>query len=399
MTGFLYPTYGPSCSDRIERERESPATVGTAPGTADLNPWQEIDVSNARCSIEGCGNKGRIVRGWCPAHYQRYRAYGSPTGSASPREQRICRLDGCRRIHYCGGYCAPHYRRARKTGDPGTVEVKSRHEVWAAGATEGTCWSCGETKPADDFYTRSNDPAHPKYGLRFAQCKNCVRADIQGWRDANPEIHRERKIGYQLKRKYGIDRDQYDALLAAQGGGCAICGREPAPDGKRPHVDHDHQTGAVRGILCGCCNSAIGQFREDVRLMAQAAKYLRSRPPSGSSRSPKPVAEADVLKLIREKPWLSCTPRRRSELWHLYRLRESDLQQLVASQCGQCLICQAEITSENLTVDHNHDTGRVRGILCGRCNRSIGLLQDDPAVIRSAIRYLNRRRADSAGIF
>jgi hypothetical protein len=73
-------------------------------------------------------------------------------------------------------------------------------------------------------------------------------------------------------RRYGIGADDFDRLVEAQGGVCAICGR-PDPE----HVDHDHETGDVRGILCFNCNGGLGQFRDDVDALFAAAAYLESR--------------------------------------------------------------------------------------------------------------------------
>jgi hypothetical protein len=76
-----------------------------------------------------------------------------------------------------------------------------------------------------------------------------------------------------LKRKYGVTPEWYDATLAEQGGGCAICGRPPRPD-IALHVDHDHATGAVRRLLCFGCNNLLGDARDDAALLAQASAYL-----------------------------------------------------------------------------------------------------------------------------
>jgi hypothetical protein len=72
-----------------------------------------------------------------------------------------------------------------------------------------------------------------------------------------------------LKRKYGLTLEAFEALLASQGGGCAICGK-PDVD----HVDQDHRTGRVRGILCFRCNVAIGQMDDDCERLAAAMAYL-----------------------------------------------------------------------------------------------------------------------------
>jgi hypothetical protein len=109
----------------------------------------------------------------------------------------------------------------------------------------------------------------------------------KAWQKRNPERYAEIQKAYKdsgrkawsvrrahLKRKYGITLEDYVGMLVAQGGGCAICG-EPEPDGRSLHVDHDHDTGAVRGLLCFTCNAGIGMFDHDLRLLDAAADYLR----------------------------------------------------------------------------------------------------------------------------
>jgi hypothetical protein len=62
-------------------------------------------------------------------------------------------------------------------------------------------------------------------------------------------------------------------MLADQDGGCAICG-DPSPEQGSLHVDHDHATGRVRGLLCVSCNNALGAFRESFETFRAAADYL-----------------------------------------------------------------------------------------------------------------------------
>ncbi len=116
--------------------------------------------------------------------------------------------------------------------------------------------------------------------------RNIARA--QKWREENLDRFREnqrrmrntpegkaRQRAGHLKRKYGITVQQYDALLASQGGGCAICGRLPQPDVSL-HLDHDHDSGQLRGVLCFRCNNALGDFDDDPALLQQAVGYLFS---------------------------------------------------------------------------------------------------------------------------
>ncbi len=72
--------------------------------------------------------------------------------------------------------------------------------------------------------------------------------------------------------------EDYDALLAKQGGGCAICGARPfskRAGGKRLSVDHDHNTGKVRGILCASCNFALGKMWDEAVLVQKMLDYIK----------------------------------------------------------------------------------------------------------------------------
>ncbi len=93
-----------------------------------------------------------------------------------------------------------------------------------------------------------------------------------------PERKRALRDGY-YRRTYGLSADDFDAMLDAQDGGCAICRQKPERLASL-HVDHDHGTGAVRGILCVGCNQGLGQFRHDATLLRQAIAYLEGDPPA-----------------------------------------------------------------------------------------------------------------------
>jgi len=88
-----------------------------------------------------------------------------------------------------------------------------------------------------------------------------------------------RVAAVRLLRKYGITQGDYNSILKAQGGVCAICSR---PETSKFHgkvralaVDHDHDTGKVRGLLCWACNGSIGKFGDDPQMLDKAAAYLR----------------------------------------------------------------------------------------------------------------------------
>ena len=84
--------------------------------------------------------------------------------------------------------------------------------------------------------------------------------------------HAEEARKYWLKHNFDISLDQYGAMLASQGGVCAICGRPP--NGKALCVDHDHETEEIRGLLCDNCNLVLGHSRDNSSLLRAAADYI-----------------------------------------------------------------------------------------------------------------------------
>ena len=84
---------------------------------------------------------------------------------------------------------------------------------------------------------------------------------------------REYDKHYQRKRKYGLNAEGFAALLEKQQGRCAIC-CEILGEGQDTHVDHNHETGKVRGLLCRECNLGIGILKDSPTLLYKAASYL-----------------------------------------------------------------------------------------------------------------------------
>ena len=100
-----------------------------------------------------------------------------------------------------------------------------------------------------------------------AQVNNIQRRNRARRGDEYRRLERE---GH-LRRKYGLTQNMFEALVAAQLGNCAICG---ANEDRDLHVDHDHRTNKVRGLLCGKCNKAIGLLQDDPDLLDAAKRYL-----------------------------------------------------------------------------------------------------------------------------
>jgi len=93
----------------------------------------------------------------------------------------------------------------------------------------------------------------------------------------DPEVVRLYNLRGAMKR-YGVTLEWFKSKLAEQDGRCAVCGAVPDPNGvkaaARLHVDHDHETGVNRGLLCHRCNPGVGYFRDDPDLLRKAAEYI-----------------------------------------------------------------------------------------------------------------------------
>lgn len=135
------------------------------------------------------------------------------------------------------------------------------------------CSKCGDILPVYKFGQRKRNPD----GFR-SQCKDCESA---GQKEARKRQLEEDYLGTRLKerknnlkRMFGMSIEEYDKKLDDQGGGCKICGLK-CVSGKRLAVDHDHETGKIRDLLCNNCNGGLGKFQDNPELLIKAADYLR----------------------------------------------------------------------------------------------------------------------------
>jgi hypothetical protein len=162
------------------------------------------------------------------------------------------------------------------------------------GATK-SCKACGAVKPMLEFYAHRSTADG-----RANNCMSCAKLIQREWnaknrdkirqanarRDADPakrQRYRRNSKAWRL-RLYGLTPEGFDRLLADQGGCCAVCGEPGQTWAERNlHVDHDHNTGEVRGLLCGRCNVGLGFFKDNAELLNKALDYLKS-PPASNSR-------------------------------------------------------------------------------------------------------------------
>lgn len=139
---------------------------------------------------------------------------------------------------------------------------------------------CSVCKVLKDFsYFYNSKSSRDGKGYR---CKECDSSARTMWKTLNPERSQRSQRGRNLKCKYGISLEDYEALLLKQGGKCVICKTD---ENKALYginkslnfaVDHCHKTGRIRGLLCNTCNRALGLFKDDKHLLRCALDYLQT---------------------------------------------------------------------------------------------------------------------------
>jgi hypothetical protein len=139
-----------------------------------------------------------------------------------------------------------------------------------------TCSVCQTIKPTREFRNRTwNNYLGHRRGYS-SQCKKCLqkirRKRRAGLKQKDIEKFRKQHRRRNIKTMYGLTEEVYDNMVAAQNNCCAICGDKFI---KTPHVDHDHETGKVRGLLCHHCNVSLGGFKT-IQNLKHAIEYLET---------------------------------------------------------------------------------------------------------------------------
>ena len=142
------------------------------------------------------------------------------------------------------------------------------------------CTVCKVVKSPEDFYKGykaknqryvTKNYIHKKY--LHSRCKECDHLKNTKYAQKNKTALSKKAMTRQRLVKYGLTKEEHDAMLLLQNNLCAICNKTKD---KTLHVDHDHKTGRVRGLLCYSCNTGIGLLKDDIKYLANAIKYLTS---------------------------------------------------------------------------------------------------------------------------
>jgi hypothetical protein len=255
------------------------------------------------CSVDGCEKQAR-ARGWCAAHWKRWRTYGDPLMTKYGQPKPPCSIGGCSNPAYGKGWCSLHWQRWRRHGDPLAVTRTPPSGHLGAVCSVEECdkptkalgW-CGmhyrrhRLTGSLDLLPRVKKP---RERCSVGKCPNA--AESRGWCDkhyqrwrnhgdprmvavseititcSEPECMRRNAKSGVCWKHYRFYIDQFKA---AQKGRCAICGiPEAQAPRRRLALDHDHVTGRPRALLCHHCNVGLGHFKDSRHLLGLAIAYL-----------------------------------------------------------------------------------------------------------------------------
>ena len=206
------------------------------------------------CSVGGCAGKVTSV-GLCARHYHK-KWYAE--------RRKPCSVDGCKRKLMRDGLCSMHLGRRNRYGSEHhkTAQMlrNERTEVVIDGKRQ--CVTCHEWKPNTlEFF----DATRKQTRIKMKQsCSLCCKQYV---------------YAAGIRKLYGLDWPTYQAMITAQCGKCKICLKELAhgsqETSKKPHVDNDHKTGKIRGILCFGCNILLGKAKDSIEILNNSITYLQ----------------------------------------------------------------------------------------------------------------------------
>lgn len=238
-----------------------------------------------KCINPECSSEKVFSRGYCSSCYHRLRKRGT-LQRAYVINKGVCSVEGCGEKSFAKNLCDKHYYEADDPLKQPWKNLRSRYP--------------GEFPPSWDKFEAFLADAPPKpatgdYQLRRIRRDEPWSSTNMEWLSISPGIPRypgEREYQSQYnkvwtdQRKYGVSKERREEMLKAQDGKCAICKkpegmrnpRHPEREPRRLSIDHDHRTGATRGLLCGRCNTMIGKRAADdnIEVLESAIAYLKS---------------------------------------------------------------------------------------------------------------------------
>jgi len=166
----------------------------------------------------------------------------------------------------CFNACGRKCRQVKRIKTLSPRDIKLQKLKASANHNKKACSKCLTLKPLTKFSKcKKAKDGHKTW------CKMCDQAYCRGEGKA--------AIRAAVLKKYGLTLETFEEMLASQNHSCQICKSKTPGGSGNFHVDHDHETGVVRGLLCSKCNVALGLFQDDPETLRQAANYLKPHNP------------------------------------------------------------------------------------------------------------------------
>lgn len=158
-----------------------------------------------------------------------------------------------------------------------------------------TCYVCKAEKNVELFAQANNSKSADKRATYCLDCSATLTEKEKGaivtalWRKHNKERHDKTHKNHSLNKAYGISLEEYNVMLQAQNSVCAVCGEASTVARKKDGPLHslcvDHETGVIRGLLCGRCNVLLELLEQNPRRLTQLRAYLRKHAGKGKKPS------------------------------------------------------------------------------------------------------------------
>jgi len=245
-------------------------------------------------------------------------------------------------------------------------EISKRQKKYAQSHREGHKKSCKK-------YRQGHQDKIKAYDKKYVRDKKeQMTIYRKKWRSNKDNAKSEK-----LWDRFKITLQQFKDMIASQNNLCGICGKIL----NEPCIDHNHKTKKIRGLLCRKCNGGIGGLNDDVHLIIKALEWVKRT--------------AEFKNTMGSETNFKFNPQYKYLLKREYGLTSEQFYEMITQQKNKCGICNTFFSNKppfNPNVDHDHNNEKIRGLLCGKCNRAIGLLNDDPVVISNAIDWLKKEQ-------
>lgn len=236
---------------------------------------------HAPCVVVGCGKKHR-AKGYCGSHYAQFLRGITPSEPIAERDRqppKFCKVSGCERGYKAKGYCKSHYRMflrgLEQTKPIDTYDTNPPEHCTADDCTRPV----HSKKLCSMHYVRVRKSWKVKDARPNSDVVPCSVSGCDGRQYAKALCYEHYRHIAKLKQ-YGITEAEYDGFFMQQNGLCALC-LQPETATHRVSgnvlslaIDHCHNTGKVRGLLCKHCNQAIGLLKHSTEILNRAVAYL-----------------------------------------------------------------------------------------------------------------------------